>query len=493
MKINTLLFKGALLVAISMPLAIMYAQSDPTLPPNWSQFGRNLKNWRNAPAETILNRNTVPNLQHKWDSLGIINPNDVSAVDGILYGTDLAGHAYALDAITGVPIWGPVHLISSSLFLAPAVGKTTVYTCSQNGFLFALDRATGAVLPSYPININTNPTSPVTSVFFTAVVLLEEEDLLFIATAGSFSVATNQFGTVRALQASTGVQLWVYQTTLNPNPGQPNTGGPGVGIFGLPAIDTENGLLLIGTGQNYAAPVTPISDSLIALDYRNGGNLVWYHQFTNNDVGAYPTNDCYYSRGPIKDWDADGGPIILSLNTPCGNQPIVVVGDKKGNLYALERLTGTLLWTTVLTNPNPSGSFHGGVNSLGCTDGEVVYYPAIYTTDGLTIADFLGSNVATALFAVRAADGHILWRRDFMNGGTFGPVTYANGVVYYVSKGFLPGQASTFYAFNSKNGQTLFELQNEVAGTPETSLGGVTIYKGMAYYGFTPGIRALGL
>lgn len=464
----------------------------PKVSPNWPSMGRNLKNWRNAPAETILSRKTVGDLQHKWDFSGP-NRSSVAAVDGVLYGTDFAGNAYALNAVTGVPIWGPTHLASGPIFLTPAVGKSKVYVCSQTGFLFALDRTTGSIIAPYPVFINTNPASPISSVFFSSVVLVEEEDLVFLATAGSFLNASAQFGTVRAFQASTGIQLWVYQTTLNATPGQPNTGGPGVGIFGTPAIDRKNGLLIVGTGQNYEGPGTPISDSLIALDYRHGGKLVWYHQFTSGDIGIYPPGDCSYSGFPIKDWDADGGPILLSIKDCDDAKSIAIVGDKKGSLYALDRLTGTLLWTTVLTNPNPTGSENAGVNSLGCTDGEVVYYPSIYSTDGLPNIN-LPTNGATAIFAVRASDGHILWRKDFTD-NTLGALTYANGVVYYVNGGVqgTPNEASTFYALNSKTGDTLFSFQNDVAGAGIPSVGNVVIYKGMAYYGFYSGLRAFGL
>lgn len=63
-----------------------------------------------------------------------------------------------------------------------------------------------------------------------------------------------------------------------------------------------------------------------------------------------------------------------------------------------------------------------------------------------------------AIFAVRSCDGHILWRKDFpQNGGLASPLTFANGVVYFVASGNTAAPLivpATFLPLNSKNGET---------------------------------------
>ena len=118
---------------------------------------------------------------------------------------------------------------------------------------------------------------------------------------------------------------------MGTTPGLPNFGGSsGCGIFGTPAIDTNSGLLFIGTGQSYEGPASALSDSLLALNYRTTnpqGELVWFHQFTSDDVGT------------TKDWDADCGPFLVTIK----DRKAVIVGTKEGKLYALDRALGTLI------------------------------------------------------------------------------------------------------------------------------------------------------
>ena len=78
------------------------------------------------------------------------------------------------------------------------------------------------------------------------------------------------------------------------------------------------------------------------------GELVWFHQFTSDDVGT------------TKDWDADCGPFLVTIK----DRKAVIVGTKEGKLYALDRALGTLIWKSVLTNPNPTGSVLGGLTVL---------------------------------------------------------------------------------------------------------------------------------
>lgn len=496
---------------------------------NWRQFTRDHANTRNAIAECTLNYKNVANLQPEW-SLFFQGAASLSgnpaAVDDVLYfsagGPFVAGTQqilmYAVDAITGVRIWTSPSLgtlATGFMSLTPAVGTRAVYsagTVSRN--LFALDKNTGSIIWG-PVTVF--PSLAIARIN-SGLVLIEEEDLLIVCTSLGSATGPGS-GSVIGVRASTGAVLWQYNTSENPTPGQPNTGGAGVGIFGTPAVDTTTGLLYVGTGQNLAAPVTPIADSLLVLNYRTtnpNGEYVWHHQFTSDDVGnnnfctsGSPSGCTAYSGAQsfYKDWDLPGGPFLLCVKNCDGTtRNVVVIGSKQGNIYGLDRDTHALLWTTVLTNPNPTGSSEGGVNSMGATDGDVVYVTSIYSIDGFP---FLSTNSssgvaksATAVFAVRVADGKILWRKDFP-GATFAALTVANGLLYFQdSNSSLPSAptvdvGAVLRIMDVRDGSVLYT--RAASGFPDTnyinfgfnpvivfnfSFNPVLVYKGAVYQPF---------
>ena len=408
----------------------------------WCSFGRDLCNHRHGHNVTIDTDN-VGQLQLAWTFPTTFNISaPVAAADGVLYFGEGVGpgdpvlpvgqaSVYAVDAHSGTQIWKAAN-IGSAFFLTPAVGhkkvffpnvgiKTRALYVSDGGqaiptaVVTALDRRNGQVL--WSTNVQQEPSQQLLA----APVLVEDEDLLFVCTGGNLSNPAPQWGSVVALRASTGQILWTYRTTLGTTPNLPNFGGTsGCGIFGTPAVDTKSGLLLIGTGQSYEAPASTLSDSLLALNYRTTnpqGELVWFYQFTSDDVGV------------TKDWDASCGPFLVTVN----DRNAVIVGTKEGNLYALDRALGTLIWKSVLTNPNPTGSVFGGLQGFACTDGKTIYCAAIYSQTGLPLTGSV-SVPATAIIALRVCDGAILWRQD-VNGGTFTALTLANGVLYHNTAG----------------------------------------------------------
>jgi outer membrane protein assembly factor BamB len=376
-------------------------------------------------------------LEEIWRSP--IGTNGVSIVDGVAYlGQDF--EAVAFNAKTGAQIWRVplVGLVPGSftgrLRWNPAVGKNVVYFTTpgranpaiEPSSLYAFDRATGATIPGYPVNLYIPPLTRVQS--NSAPVLIENEDIILIVTAGP---ALDSYGTIRAFRASTGQLLWLYQTTLlynppNVPPQAPNDGGPGVGIFGIPAVDTKSGLMYIGTGQNAGGPPTPLQDSLMCLNYRTG-TLVWYHSFNQTDIDITPPN--VHTRN----WDVSGGPHLLSVCHKGCKVRAVIVGSKEGKLYAFRRSNGQQLWEIVVTNPNPAGSAAGGLNYGGSTDGKVLFFQAMYSQDGLPCERVNRPTVTgTAVVAIDASTGHCLWRKDFQ-GGHGAPTTYANDVVYFAT------------------------------------------------------------
>jgi polyvinyl alcohol dehydrogenase (cytochrome) len=476
---------------------------------NWPSYGKDLSNQRDASDGCQITRCNVKDLRLTWTfntGLGIDVSANPAVVDNVAYFGDDAdfyfetGNIYAVNTRDGTIIWKTPLPGSDMCILTPAVGSTFVYFGSFNCIVYAVNKINGTIqwATQLPIQV------PGLQNILSAPLLIEKEEIVIVNTAAS--LPPNELpicsGLVSSLNSTTGEINWTYQTTLNTTPGQPNTGGSGVGMFGSPAADTKRGLVFIGTGENFAAPITPLSDSLLALNYRTSnpnGQLVWYHQYTNDDLAVATGSPPTYNI--TKDWDADGGPILLSIKNKKGcEKDIVVVGTKQGNVYAHKRNNGKLIWTAVLTNPNPQPSWEGGVNTFGCSDGEVIYMPSFYTLEGLPISvnyydvNTMGAElIATGIFAIRASDGKILWRKDF-GGATFGALTVANGVLYHVaSYGSLAKSPVTtptttvgaiLRGLDTRNGDVLFEYVNKITNDPQdnVSLAGVAVVKNTVYF-----------
>ena len=109
------------------------------------------------------------------------------------------------------------------------------------------------------------------------------------------------------------------------------------------------------------------------------------------------------------DSDVGAAPNLFQI----GGMDVVGVGDKSGSYYAIERLTGELLWTTKLTQ----GSSVGGViASAAYADGN------LYVSSNQNFRE-------THVFALRAEDGDVLWTRQYP-GVTYGNPALAGDLLF---------------------------------------------------------------
>src|SRR6202008_2943199 len=69
------------------------------------------------------------------------------------------------------------------------------------------------------------------------------------------------------------------------------------------------------------------SDSIVAVD-ADTGTLKWHFQFTPHD---------------IHDWDANQIPVLAELPLGSPSRKVVMMANRNGFFYVLDRVTGTLL------------------------------------------------------------------------------------------------------------------------------------------------------
>jgi polyvinyl alcohol dehydrogenase (cytochrome) len=309
---------------------------------DWPRYGHDLEN--NRCSETKIK---VSSLDRDWQISGLSGVTSVPVADqNRVYFGDWNGVLHKLKAQTGEQIWqvdlGP--FIRST----PAVDRSRVYAAT-NDTVFAVDATHGSVV--WSTQLDTHPNTLLES---SPVIV---DDLVIIGVAGFellFDKPEYTFrGGIVALNKHTGAEVWRLYTTQNDG-----SSGAGVSVWSSPAIDTQRHLLYIGTGQAYSAPASPLSDSVLAIDYRTG-QLVWRNQFTQGDVFTVP------DQGPGPDADVGATPNLIRV----GGRDIVTVGSKAGIFKAMDRDTGATIWERQLG----VGSSLGGIMTTAATDGDLIY------------------------------------------------------------------------------------------------------------------------
>jgi polyvinyl alcohol dehydrogenase (cytochrome) len=237
---------------------------------------------------------------------------------------------------------------------------------------------------------------------------------------------------VVALDEATGDARW--QTFMVP------PGSDGAAVWSTPAIDPETGRLYVGTGNNYHAPETELSDAIVALDTATG-NVVGHFQATPGDSFA-PDN-------PVGGPDYDFGSSPNLFEGPNGRR-LVGEGQKSGIYWALDRAAMKPVWQTEV---GPGGVL-GGILGSTAFDGTRIY--GADTVDG-------------QVFAI-GRDGALQWESGDSGGLHVSAATIANGVLYTLDP------SGTLNARDPATGAVLAQLQLD-----GPALGGVSADGGAVF------------
>ena len=156
------------------------------------------------------------------------------------------------------------------------------------------------------------------------------------AVAGDFvivgsSVADNDrvdcpSGVVRAFDARTGMLRWSWE----PLPESISPTGAG-NAWAMISVDAERELVFVPTGSaspDYHGMKRPgdnkWANSVVALSAKTG-ELVWGFQLVHHDLW---------------DYDTASQPVLATLRRDGVDTPVVIAGNKTGNLFVLDRLSG---------------------------------------------------------------------------------------------------------------------------------------------------------
>jgi len=470
--------------------ALRAAQSDAA---SWLMYGRNYSGWRYSESAQI-NASNVARLSPQWMfQTGINGKFETTPLveGGLMYITGPTNHAYALDLATGRQMWhyykpvpAGVNACCGQVNRGFAMLGERLYKVNLEATLVALDPKTGNTIWESKID-------DFKKGYSATVAPLVAKNLVVVGIAGA-EMGTRDF--LDAFDADTGKKVWRFWTV--PAPGEPGgetwggdswkRGGGSTWITGT--YDPDLNLIYWGTGNpgpDMDGSVRPgdnlYTDSLLALD-ADTGKLKWHYQFTPHDV---------------HDWDSTSDPVLLDVEHQGRKVKAVVMANRNGFYYVLDRATGKLLtakpytkvtWADAIgangrpilipgQDPTETGNkscpgIGGGHNwqattyspqtalyYFTSTDGCQLYFKTHQeyvegnwyqgsTTQGIPTEPSTGSVVA-----VRPATGEIAWKYPLVSSPTSGLLSTAGGLV------FGGDREGYVFALDARSGKVLWKFQ----------------------------------
>lgn len=242
---------------------------DPANSAEWSGWGDNVHNTRFQDAKQAgLTPAQIPNLKLKWAfgfPLGVSAFGQPSVASGhVFVGSDI-GYVYSLDMHSGCVHWS--YKTKAAVRTAITIGRNkaapshyAIYFGDMQANVYALDALSGALLwtkraeEHFSARITAAPT------------LYEGRLYVPISTSEGFSASTLDYpcctfrGSVVALNANTGDQIWKAYSIPEPKPTRKNSAGTqlyapsGVAVWNSPTVDAKRHAIYFGTGDSATEP-----------------------------------------------------------------------------------------------------------------------------------------------------------------------------------------------------------------------------------------------
>jgi polyvinyl alcohol dehydrogenase (cytochrome) len=317
---------------------------------------------------------------------------------GRLYFGSANGTVYSVDAQSGCIYW--TFKADSGVRTAISLDGHLAYFGDLKANVYAVESATGKL--SWQTQVETHASARITGApalydrrLYVPVSSVEEPP----AGNPQYSCCTFR-GSVAALEASTGKQIWKSYAIPDP-PGKTRVtsagaqlmGPAGGAIWSAPTIDPQRKVLYVATGNGYSDPPSSYTDAIIAYDLASG-SMKWSQQMSANDRWNFgcqgPRNDTCPSD-PGGDHDFGASPILSG--------PLLLAGQKSGMVHALDPdKRGAIVWQTRIGRGGALGGIEWGL----AADSENVYAP---------LSDINGQGKEMGgLFALRKKDGAKVWQ-----------------------------------------------------------------------------------
>ncbi|HEU5383638.1 MAG TPA: PQQ-binding-like beta-propeller repeat protein, partial [Ktedonobacteraceae bacterium] len=391
-----------------------------------------------ASGETILSTSNAAQLTRLWSfKTGGTVAASPAVVGGVVYVGSWDGYEYALNAATGAMIWKTyLGVTNANAYCNPpsagissgaAVQNGVVYVGGGDDYWYALNATTGAIL----WKVYTGDSSAAGGHYnWSSPLLYNGYAYIGVASMGDCPLVQGQL-----LQVSLSTHQIVNTLNLVPN------GQIGGGIWSSPSIDTATNTIYVTTGTESATAQT------------------WAQALLAIDASSLTVKDSWKLPESVAVFDSDFGTTPTLFTDAAGDQLVGAI-DKNGIAYAFKRdnLSAGPVWQQTIAvggdcptcgySSVSSGAFGGGRLYLSGEESAI--------------------NGTGHLGAVRALDpatGDILWQ-DGEAGPVMPALAYTNGMV-------LVGAGATFEVLDASTGERLYSYQtgNILYAAPSVSQG----------------------
>ena len=428
----------------------------------WLAYGHD-NQLSNAVISPTLRPSTVPDLAEQWrtqlDGPVVASPLYAEpTVDGapqrIVYAATEAGSIYALAAADGHVLWqrttGTLDACDGTFGISSTGAidraRNTLYEIGADGQLHALDLATGAEAPGFPIDLIPSPT---TQYIWGGLRIVGNR--LYVPFSSYCDTITPEDELADGGIVAVGLDDPTSRTQFDAVPGDGNGGG--IWGYGGVSAERDGSFLYTGVGNSHVLDPACACD---VDDVAYGDRLV---KLTPDLQVA----DSSYPSGLDRQGDQDFGsaPVLFQ---PHGCPPLAAANNKNGVLY---------VWNRTDLAAGPIASFGVGdavapfvaepswssrlqtlfdaearVPAAGEKDGNGVvaikasylgcHFDEIWRTslgDGnqappLVVGDVVFAGGSEGLYALDGRSGAVLWSEPTGGASTFGPLIEARRTLF---------------------------------------------------------------
>ncbi len=280
----------------------------------------------------------------------------------------------ALDPATGKEKWvfvipgsDQASLRGAAYWPGDASSGPALIFGTNHGFLYSISAATGKINSAFGNNGAVNLRTPeVMSTGTDKLYILPSPPVIYknlVITGagpgeghGGTGGGLGPAGDTRAWDVHTGKLVWTFHSVPRPGEtGHDTWGGDswkqrsGVNVWGYMTVDQERGIVYMPFGApNYDRVGTDrpgnnlFGSSVVAADAATG-KLLWYFQVVHHDIW---------------DYDTEAPPTLVDVHRDGKTIPAVVIVNKTGILFVLDRVTGKPLFP-VTERPVPPSDVPG--------------------------------------------------------------------------------------------------------------------------------------
>lgn len=377
----------------------------------------------------------------------------------IFYDATDSGRVFALDINSGCAKWvyESGTRLRSSMAYAVIDDVGTLVFGDQGGMIHAINAENGEALWVASGQASNNQGMITGSPVIHADKIIVPISGSGVITGGNpaYECCENH-GAITALNVRTGEKLWEYHTMpaaeytgVLSSTGVKQRGPSGAPIWSTPTVDAKRGQVYITTGENTSHPTTDTSDSVIALNLETGEEI-WVFQALANDMWNFNCS----ARGPnciilpdtnSVDYDF-GGPAVL---VQAGDRELLIAGQKSGDLWALDPVTGATVWNQRVGSGSALGGNHWGI----ATNSERAFMTINNSQPGI-YSYFVGTGEASWSYEVQPECGGArsdrLRRCESLYGFSATPLSVDGTVI-------TAGLDGRLFVFNSDSGELLFK------------------------------------